>query len=122
MSGRIAIREGALVDEPGVLRLAPVWAQPATEDSLRDDFRAALEQAAAQGARVVALAVEAGGGLPLQRRAELLFDEARRHLDGATAIEEIRLVIAGEPAYRVFESVQDAARIAAQMERLRRSR
>ena len=121
MSGRIAIREGALADEPGVLRLAPVWAQPATEDSVRAAFRAALAAAAARDARVVALGVEPGGGVPLQRRAELLFDEARRHLDGATTVEEVRFVVAGEPAYRVFESVQDAARIAAQMERLRRS-
>jgi len=30
-------------------------------------------------------------------------------------------VVAGEPAYRVFESVQDAVRIAAQMQRLGRS-
>jgi len=36
------------------------------------------------------------------------------------AVDEIRFVVAGEPAYRVFESVQDAARIAEQMERLGR--
>jgi O-acetyl-ADP-ribose deacetylase (regulator of RNase III) len=118
--GRIALREGALEDEPGVLRLDPVSTDPASEDAFRAAFAAALAQASAQRATVVALAPAGTPSLPLQRRAEILLDEARRHFAGATSIEEIRFVIEGEPSFRVFESVQDAARIAEQMERLRR--
>jgi hypothetical protein len=43
----------------------------------------------------------------------------RRHLSGDTSLEEIRFVLMGEPAYRVFEMVNDAAKVAAQMERMR---
>jgi hypothetical protein len=58
----------------------------------------------------------------MQRCAEVLIEEARRHLDGESGLEEIRFVLFGEPAYRVFEMVDDAARVAAQMERLQRRR
>lgn len=57
--------------------------------------------------------------MPLQRCAEILLEEARGHLAGETSLEEIRFVLFGEPAYRVFEMVNDAAKVAAQMERLR---
>ena len=59
-------------------------------------------------------------GFPLQRCAEILLEEARRHLAGETSLEEIRFVLFGEPAYRVFEMVNDAAKVAEQMERLAR--
>ena len=118
MSGRIAIREGELADEPGVYRAA--IAADAGEAALRDALRAAVAAAAAHGARVVALPVPGTAALPLQRRAEVLLAEARRALAAATPVDEIRFVVAGEPAYRVFESVQDAARIAEQLERLGR--
>ena len=49
-----------------------------------------------------------------------MLEEARRHLDGETSIEEIRFVLFGEPTYRVFEGVDDARRIQVQMEKLRR--
>ena len=123
MSGRIVIREG---DLEGTADAAPLTAslheaglEP--EASLRVSFRASLEAARARGCRrVAAPALGSGrGGLPIQRCAEILIEEARRHLAGATCIEEIHFVLDGEPSYRVFESVQDAARIAEQMERLR---
>ena len=43
----------------------------------------------------------------------------RQHLDGETSLEEIRFVLFGEPAYRLFEMVNDAARVQAQAERLK---
>ena len=48
-----------------------------------------------------------------------MLEEARQHLDGETSVEDIRFVLFGEPAYRVFEDVDDARRILAQMEKLR---
>jgi O-acetyl-ADP-ribose deacetylase (regulator of RNase III) len=93
----------------------------ASETSVASAMRAALERARERGCRSVAVpALGAGvGGVPLQRCAEILLEEARRHLAGETPLEEIRFVLFGEPAYRVFEMVNDAAKVAAQMERLR---
>jgi O-acetyl-ADP-ribose deacetylase (regulator of RNase III) len=94
----------------------------ASEESVRSSMRASLILAAEAGCRTVAVpAIGAGiGGFPLQRCAELLLAEARAHVAGQTSVEEIRFVVSGEPAYRLFESVQDAARIAEQMARLQR--
>ena len=74
------------------------------------------------GCRTIAVpAIGAGiAGFSPQRCAEILIQEARRHLAQATTLEEIRFVLFGEPVYRVFESVDDAAKIAEQMERLQR--
>jgi O-acetyl-ADP-ribose deacetylase (regulator of RNase III) len=93
----------------------------ASEASVRSAMRAALARARERGCRSVAVpAIGAGvGGVPLQRCAEILLEEARGHLAGETSLEEIRFVLFGEPAYRVFEMVNDAAKVAAQMERLR---
>jgi O-acetyl-ADP-ribose deacetylase (regulator of RNase III) len=64
-------------------------------------------------------AIGAGiAGFPTQRCAEILLEEARAHLDAGGGVEEIRFVLFGEPTYRVFEMVHDAAKVAAQMERL----
>ena len=93
----------------------------ASEASVRSAMRAALTRAREQACESVAVpAIGAGvGGVPLQRCAEILLDEARQHLAGDTSLTEIRFVLFGEPAYRVFEMVNDAAKVAAQMERLR---
>ena len=54
----------------------------------------------------------------MQACAEVSIEEARRHLEGETSLDEIRFVLFGEPAFRVFEMVHDRAKVAAQMERL----
>ena len=83
----------------------------ASEASVRSAMRAALARAREQGCESVAVpAIGAGvGGVPLQRCAEILLEEARQHLAGDTSLTEIRFVLFGEPAYRVFEMVNDAA-------------
>ena len=93
----------------------------ASEESVRSSLRRALELARREGLRTIAVpAIGAGiAGFPLQRCAEVLLEEARHHLAGETSLEEIRFVPFGEPAYRVFEMVNDAAKVAEQMERLR---
>ena len=53
------------------------------------------------------------------RVTEVLIEETRAHLAGETTLEEVRFVLFGEPAYRLFEMVNDAAKVAAQMERLK---
>ena len=94
----------------------------ATEESVRSSLRRSLELACERGCRTIALPAIGGGiaGLPLRRCAEILLDEARRHLNGESSFEEIRVVLSGEPAYRTFENVDDSAKIAEQMERLGR--
>jgi O-acetyl-ADP-ribose deacetylase (regulator of RNase III) len=93
----------------------------ADEASVRAAVRSSFQLAAELGCRTLAMpAVGAGiGGFPMQRCAEVLLEEARAHLRGATSLAEIRFVLFGEPSYRVFEMVKDAAKVAEQMERLR---
>lgn len=93
----------------------------ADEQSVRSAMRASLALAAEHGLTSIAVpAIGAGiAGFPMQRCAEILLEEARAHLEGETSLEEIRFVLFGEPAYRLFEMVNDAAKVAAQMERLR---
>lgn len=96
----------------------------ADEQSVRDSIRASLVLAADQNLASIAFpAIGTGvGGFPLQRCAEVSFEEARAYAGGGTSLEEIRFVLFGEPAYRVFEMVNDAAKVAAQMERLAKLR
>ena len=92
----------------------------ATEESVRSSMRRSLELAREKQCHSVAVpAIGAGiAGFPLQRCAEILLEEARAHLGAGSSVEEIRFVLFGEPTYRVFEMADDAARVAAQMERL----
>jgi len=92
----------------------------ATEESVRSAMRRSLELAREKQCRTVAVpAIGAGiAGFPVQRCAEVLLEEARAHLEAGGGVEEIRFVLFGEPIYRVFEMVDDAAKVAAQMERL----
>jgi O-acetyl-ADP-ribose deacetylase (regulator of RNase III) len=93
----------------------------ATEASVRSAFRRSLELARERGFRTIAVpAIGAGiAGFPLQRCAELLLEEARAHLEGETTLEEIRFVLFGEPAFRMFEMVNDATKVAESVARLR---
>lgn len=96
--------------------------QPAREEDLRRCCARALELADDNGLSSIAFpAIGTGsGGLSLQRSAEIMLEEVRGHVERGTGLEEIRFVLFGEPAYRVFEQAQDAERIRVQMEKLRR--
>jgi O-acetyl-ADP-ribose deacetylase (regulator of RNase III) len=96
----------------------------ADAESVRAAIRSSLELAKAHDLRSLAVpALGAGvGGFSMRRCAEILIEEARNHLAGETSLEEIRFVLFGEPAYRVFEGVHDAAKVAAQMALLNKRR
>jgi len=96
----------------------------ATKESVRDSMRTALQLANERGVRSLAVpAIGAGiAGCPLQRCAEILLEEARTHLESETTVDEIRFVLFGEPAFRVFEMVNDQAKVAAQMARIHAQR
>jgi O-acetyl-ADP-ribose deacetylase (regulator of RNase III) len=93
-----------------------------SEEIVRSAARRALEVARDRGVRSIAFpALGAGAaGLTLQRSAEIILEEARRHFDEDTTLEEVWCVLLGEPAYRVFEQVRDAESIRAQLEKIRR--
>ena len=95
--------------------------EEASEDSVRSAVRSSFEIACAQGFQSIALpAIGAGiGGLAPRRCAEILLEEARARLQAGGSLEEVRFVLFGEPSFRVFESVDDAARVAAQMQRMK---
>jgi O-acetyl-ADP-ribose deacetylase (regulator of RNase III) len=108
-----------------------------SEASLRSVTRRSLELAEARGFRSIAFpAIGTGvGGFPMARCAEIMIEEVQRHLRGpeaavgaagaastSTQLDEVRFVLFGEPAFRVFEQVHDQARIAAQLDALRRAR
>ena len=94
----------------------------ASEQSVRASLRAALALADREGCRTLACpAIGAGvGGLSLQSCAEISLDEARRYAEAGGSLEEIRFVLFGEPAFRLFEMVNDAAKVEAQMRKLSR--
>jgi O-acetyl-ADP-ribose deacetylase (regulator of RNase III) len=119
LRARITIREGEIAADPAPFHL-PQLQPGASEDAVRAAFRAGIAAAREQAATSVAVPALGAGTFPLQRCAEILLEEARIAAADPGRIEEIRFVVTGEPAFRVFESVQDAARIAAQMERLAR--
>jgi len=100
-----------------------------SEESLRASLRAVLE--AAERLQLATLAIPAigtgVGGFPMRRCAEVTLEEIGRYQGardeagaGPSCIEEIQLVLFGEPAYRIFEQVRDAERIRAQLERMKR--
>ena len=93
-----------------------------SEDSLRASVRSSLELAREEALRSVAFpAIGTGvGGFPLRRCAEIMLEEVERHVAGETTLEEVRFVLFGEPAYRMFEHVQDATLIRAQLAKLGR--
>lgn len=122
---------GAAVTGAGNLRarfvvhaagMAPGGAADA--ENVRAALRASFALAAERGFATLAVpAIGTGvGGLALQRCAEVSLEEARLHLAGETTLDEIRFVLFGEPAFRIFEMVNDSAKVAAQMERLAKLR
>jgi O-acetyl-ADP-ribose deacetylase (regulator of RNase III) len=93
----------------------------ADEASVRGAMRSALARAREHGVKTLAVPALGAGiaGFSLQRCAEILLAEARAHAEQPTSLEEIRFVLFGEPAYRMFEMVNDAGRVADQLAKLR---
>ena len=91
-----------------------------SEESLRSALRAAFALAGEKSCATLSVpALGAGvGGLSLQTCAEISLAEARRYSDEGGALAEIRFVLLGEPAFRLFEMVNDAAKVEAQMRKL----
>ena len=84
-----------------------------TEQSLRSALSESLVLARENKLRSIALpAIGTGvGGFSMQRCAEIMFEEVRRHLAAETTLEQVSFVLRGEPAYRVFEQVCDRSNV-----------
>jgi O-acetyl-ADP-ribose deacetylase (regulator of RNase III) len=97
---------------------------PASEDSVRRALRQTFRAADEEGCALIACpAIGAGvGGLSVQTCAEILLEEARRYCEEIGQLEEIRFVLFGEPAFRIFEMVNDSAKVEAQMQKIREQR
>ncbi len=93
----------------------------ASEEAVRAATRRCLEIARDRALRSLAFpALGTGvGGLAMRSCAEIMLSEARRPVED-DSLEEIRFVLFGEPAYRIFEQVEDAEHIRMQMEKLKR--
>ena len=93
-----------------------------SEETLRSATRRSLALARERGLHSIAFpAIGTGiGGFPVQRCAEVMLEEVRRALADPGPLEEVRFVLRGEPAYRVFEMVQDAERVRAGLALLER--
>jgi O-acetyl-ADP-ribose deacetylase (regulator of RNase III) len=125
--GPIAVGEAAVTgggELPARLVIHAATMPPggaADEASVRDAMRSALARARERGVKTLAVPALGAGvaGFSLQRCAEILLAEARAHAAEPTPLEEIRFVLFGEPAYRMFEMVNDAGRVADQLAKLR---
>jgi O-acetyl-ADP-ribose deacetylase (regulator of RNase III) len=124
--GEAAITGGGLLPARFVIHAAgmPLGGR-ATPDSVERALQASLECAVRAGVRTLAVpAIGAGvGGLALQTCAELSLACVRRFVEErgtGCPLEEVRFVLMGEPAFRVFEMANDAAKVEAQMRRMGR--
>jgi O-acetyl-ADP-ribose deacetylase (regulator of RNase III) len=77
---------------------------PTTEEGLRNSTRASLLRAKEKGLQTIAFPAVGTGiaGFPMRRCAEIMLQEARRHLEGETSLREVRFVLYDQTAYDVF--------------------
>ncbi len=117
---RVVLLEGAIEghpDGPFDGRLELDLPNPGDEAALEAALSAAL--GGARGNRIALAADVQAWGLPTQRCAEILIGTLRGADPEGGAPETVCILLDGEPTYRIFEAVHDAARIAEQMERIR---
>jgi O-acetyl-ADP-ribose deacetylase (regulator of RNase III) len=78
-----------------------------TAESLRASTRNSLARAAEKGIRSVAFPAVGTGiaGFSMRQCAEIMLDEAVRHLKGKTSIAQVRFVLFDSDAREVFEQV-----------------
>jgi O-acetyl-ADP-ribose deacetylase (regulator of RNase III) len=78
-----------------------------TEEALRSSTRASRARAKEAGLAGVAFPAVGTGiaGFPIRRCAEVMLEEAARHLAGETSLREVRFVLYDVPAYETFSEV-----------------
>lgn len=76
-----------------------------TAAALRQSTAHSLRIAAEHGLRTIAFPAVGTGvaGFPMQSCAEIMLEEARKHLEGETSLETVFFVLFDEPARQIFE-------------------
>jgi len=106
--GEAAVTGGGRLKARHVIHAASMRLGERTrEENLRASVRNSLLRAKEKGLKSVAFpAVGAGiAGFPMRRCAEVMLEEARRHLEGETSVEEVRFVLFDARARETFEDV-----------------
>lgn len=83
-----------------------------TAESLRASTRNSLARAAEKGVTSIAFPAVGTGiaGFPLRECAEIMLNEAVKHLSGKTSLEKIRFVLFDQAALKAFQQVWAALR------------
>lgn len=83
-----------------------------TAESLRASTRNSLARAAERGLKTIAFPAVGTGiaGFPLRDCAEIMLDEAVRHLQGKTSLEKVHFVLFDQAAREIFEEVWNKMR------------
>ena len=81
-----------------------------TEDNLRASTRNSLLRAKEKGLRSIAFPAVGTGiaGFPMRRCAQIMLEEARVHLEGATSLERVEFVLFDKSARDTFEQAMRA--------------
>ena len=76
-----------------------------SEQSLRDSTRNSIRRAAELGIESIAFPAIGTGiaGFPMDRCAQVMLDEVRAHLSGATSLKRVEFVLFDRPALEIFE-------------------
>jgi O-acetyl-ADP-ribose deacetylase (regulator of RNase III) len=84
--------------------------QATSEENLRLSTRNSLLRASEKGLRSVAFPAVGTGiaGFPMRRCAEVMLEEAAKHLIGETSVEDVRFVLYDSAAYQTFREVLEA--------------
>jgi O-acetyl-ADP-ribose deacetylase (regulator of RNase III) len=111
--GEAAVTAGGSLRARWVIHAASMrLGEPTEEKPLRLAARASLLRAKEKGLRSIAFPAVGTGiaGFPMRRCAEVMIEEAVRHLKGETSLEEVRFVLYDAPACETFREVYEACR------------
>lgn len=109
--GEAAITGGARLKARHVIHAASMQlGGRTTEEALRSSTWASLERANEAGLETVAFPAVGTGiaGFPMRRCAEVMLEEAARHLEGETSLKEVRFVLYDAPAHETFREVYES--------------
>ena len=81
-----------------------------TEPNLRSSVKESLRLAKEHKLKSIAFPAIGTGvaGFPLGRCAEVMIEEAKKHLEEGSSLEQVYFVLFGEDAYQVFKKVADS--------------
>jgi O-acetyl-ADP-ribose deacetylase (regulator of RNase III) len=104
--GEAAITGGGQLKAQYVIHAASMHLGGLTsEGSLRDATVNSLKRATEKQLKSIAFPAIGTGvaGFPLERCAEVMLEEVRKHLSGLTSLEQVSFVLFDEPALKAFE-------------------